>query len=170
MKMKIIINVKENESAISQIDEFKKKKYIGKDIRFTNVDMIVLNETISKPIFYKNDLFISSETLWEIMQPLGEANKHNYHELTAKDIVEALNSINKPYALFETKNSRYAIVTTTMSHFNEPLLFIIEVGSGLYANFEANINKIVTIYPKSNVDIMLNGLDSKDVLYIKKIK
>lgn len=167
MKMKIIINIKEKETAIVEVDEFRKKKYEGKDIRFTNVDMIVLNETLSKPIFSKNDLFISSETLWEIMQPLGESNKHNYHELTAFDIVGALNSINKPYALFETKNSRYAIVTTTLSHFNEPLLFIVEIGSGLHVNANANINKIVTIYPKSSVDILLNGLNPKDILFIK---
>ena len=167
MKMKIVINVKEKETAINTIDEFRKKKYVGKDIRFINVNMVNLNKTLSKPIFDKNDLFIGSETLWEIMQPLGESNKHNYHELSAEDIVDALNSINTPYAVFETKNSRYAIVTTTISHFSEPLLFIIEIGSGLHANIDANINKVVTIYPKSNIDIMLKGLNPKDKLFVK---
>ena len=44
---------------------------------------------------------------------------------------------------------------------------IIEIGAGVYLDIDANINKIVTMYPKKNVDIMLNGLDKKDVLLLK---
>lgn len=82
--------------------------------------MLEINKLIDKQLFYKNDLFINSETLWELTQPIGESGKHNYHELTPEDIVDSLNSITNPYALFETKHSRYAIVTTTLSHYNEP--------------------------------------------------
>ena len=167
MIMKTVINIKERENAIKDVDAFRKKKYEGKDVRFANVNMVDLNKILSKPIFSKNDLFISSETLWEIMQPLGNTGAHNYHELTPEDIVDSLNSITNPYALFETKHSRYAIITTIISHYNEPLLFIIEIGSGLHVNIKANINKIVTIYPKSNVDIMLKGLDPNDILFVK---
>lgn len=166
MKVKVIINVKEKEKSINDLDEFRKKKYKEKDVRFTNVDLVKLNRKTRKNIFDKNDLFISSDTLWEIMQEEGGSGIHNYHGLTAEDIIDALNSINEPYALFESKHSRYAIVTTTLTHFGEPLMIIVEVGAGLHSNINANINKIVTMYPKSNIDIMLNGLDKKDVLLV----
>lgn len=168
MIMKTVINIKERENAIKDVDAFRKKKYEGKDVRFTNVNLLAINKLIDRQIFRKNDLFINSETLWELTQPIGCSGTHNYHELTPGDIVDALNSITDPYALFETKRRRYAIITTTMSHFEEPLMAIIEVGASLILNSQANINKVVTIYPKSNVDIMLNGLDKKDVLFIKK--
>ena len=170
MKMKTIINVKEKESAIENVDVFRKKKYENKDIRFINVNLLEINKLLDKQIFYKNDLYINSETLWELMQDVGDGGKHNYHGLTAEDIVDALNSIADPYALFETKFSRYAIITITISHFREPLMAIIEVGAGLYLDINVNINKIVTMYPKRNVDIMLNGLDKKDILFVKTNK
>ena len=129
MKMKTVINVKKREEAIKNVGVFRKKKYENKDIRFTNVNLLEINKLIDKQLFYKNDLFINSETLWELTQPIGESGKHNYHELTPEDIVDSLNSITNPYALFETKLCRYAIITTTLSHFGEPLMAIIEVGA-----------------------------------------
>ena len=56
---------------------------------------------------------------------------------------------------------------TYISSFNEPLMVIIELNSGLIVNKNANINKIVTMYPKSNLDEYLNKLDEKDILYKK---
>lgn len=167
MKMKTVINVKEREKAIKEVDVFRKKKYDNKDIRFSNTELKKLNEKMRVNLFNKNDIFISSETLWELMQEIGESGKmHNYHGLTPEDIVDALNSMIDPYAIFETKYARYAIVTTTITHFKEQLMVIIEVGSGVYLDVNANINKIITMYPKRNVDIMLNGLDKKDILFI----
>ena len=138
--MKTVINVKKREEAIKNVGVFRKKKYENKDIRFTNVNLLEINKLIDKQLFYKNDLFINSETLWELTQPIGESGKHNYHELTPEDIVDALNSITNPYALFETKLCRYAIITTTLSHFGEPLMAIIEVGASIILNSQANIN------------------------------
>ena len=51
---------------------------------------------------------------------------------------------------------------------NEPFLVVIEIGAELIDKQNANINKIVTIYPKSNIDKYLQGIKDKDVLYIKK--
>ena len=165
--MKLVINIKETKTAIKEVDVYRKKKYEGKDVRFTNVNLLKLNEILSEPLFYKNDVFINSETLWELMQDLGGSGKHNYHDLTAEDIITALKSIAAPYAVIDNQINRYAIITTTLSHFNEPLMIVIEIGGGLFSNSDANINKIVTIYPRNNVDSMLENLTNKKLYYKK---
>ena len=167
MKMKTIINIKEKESAIENVDVFRKKKYENKDIRFSNTDLKKLNEKIRLNLFNKNDLFISSETLWELMQDEGGSGSHNYHGLTAEDIVTALNSITDPFAIIDNKTNRYAIITTTLSHFDEPLMIVIEIGSGLVINKNANINKIVTMYPRSDVETMIEKIIGKKIYYKK---
>ena len=101
------------------------------------------------------------------MQPVGNVGTHNFHELTPEDIINALNNLLYPECVIKVKQQRYAIIPTYISSFNEPLMVIIELNSGLIVNKNANINKIVTMYPKSNLDEYLNKLDEKDILYKK---
>ena len=88
--------------------------------------------------------------------------------LTPEEIVDTLANITQPYCVIKTEYSRYEILATTVSHFGEPLLVIVEVGSGLGTNPKANINKLITIYPKSDIDKTIEKTDKKYVLYIKK--
>ena len=99
------------------------------------------------------------------MQPLGEKGGHNYHDLSPEDIVDALSSITEPYCILKTEISQYAILSTMLSHFGEPLMIIIEVGSGNVADKEANINKLITMFPKRDIDKSLEHKDPKDILY-----
>lgn len=46
-------------------------------------------------------------------------------------------------------------------------MVIIEIGSGRIANPRASINKIVTIYPKDDIDRILAKTNPKDILYQK---
>ena len=165
--MNKIINIK-NKKAINEINIFKEKKYSLIDVKFENVHLRDLNKLLPFDLFDKNDLFINSVTLWELMQPQGNAGAHNYHNLTPKDIYDALNLIINPYAIFRVKNERYAVVPVFISSFNEPLMVVIETGSELINKQNANVNKIVTMYPKSDIDNYLEGFKEKDILYIKK--
>ena len=146
VKMKTVINIKERETAIKSVDVFRKKKYENKDIRFTNVFLRQLNTKVRKSIFYKNDLYIGSDTLWDIMQEQGGKRKHNYHGLSAADIIDALLFIAEPYYILLSVESRYLIITETITHFGKRLFMVIEVGAGTYENEKKNINKIVTMY------------------------
>ena len=42
--MKLVINIKETETAIKEVDAFRTKKYVNKDVRFTNIHLKKLNE------------------------------------------------------------------------------------------------------------------------------
>ena len=164
--MKLVINIKETETAIKEVDAFRIKKYVNKDVRFTNIHLKKLNEKIRRNIFKKNDAYINSETLWDSMQEQGGSDVHNYHELTAEDIVSALSSIAEPYAVLKAKHERYSVITETTTHFGNNLFFIIEIGSGLSSNKNKNINKIVTMHAIGD-DSIEKELKKNPVLYKK---
>ena len=164
--MNKIINIKTNK-AIKEIREFRDKLFVPIDIRFTNIYLKKLNKIINFELFSKNDLYINSKSLWELMQPIGNTGSHNYHELMPEDIFNALNSILEPLAVFKVKNQRYAVVPVYNSSFNEPLMVVIEKDAELMNKQNAKINKIVTIYPKSYLEKYLEGLDEKDILFKK---
>ena len=165
-----IVNIQNKKEAVQLLQLFKEKKYVLVDVKFENVHLREINKLLEKDIFSKNDLYINTISLWELMQPLGEKGGHNYHNLSPEDIVDALSSITEPYCVLKTEISQYAILSTSISHFGEPLMVIIEVGAGLDKNINANINKLVTMFPKRDIDKTLKHKDEKDILYLKKNK
>lgn len=138
------------------------------DIRFNNVHLKKINSLLRIDIFSKNDLYINSNTLWELMQPIGSSGSHNYHELQPENIVDAIRSLTNPYCIFNVKNERFAFITLNILDCKMSLMVVIEIGSGLTTNPNANINKIVTIYPKDDIDNYLSKLERKHILFIKK--
>lgn len=165
--MNKIINIK-SRKAIDEIEKFKEKKYDMLDVRFENTNLKDLNSFVGFELFSKNDLFVNSITLWELMQPLGSRGAHNYHQLLPEDIFNVLNNLNNPEFVLKVKYGRYAIIPVCISSFNEPLMVIIEIGSGLKENIYANVNRIVTIYPKSDIRSIVKRVNNKNILYIKK--
>lgn len=73
-----------------------------------------------------------------------------------------------PQCVFKVKNERIAIIPVFISSFDEPLMVVVEIGSGLIKNKKANINKVVTMYPKSNLEDYLEKMNSTDILYRAK--
>ena len=167
--MQKIINIK-SKKAIKELERFKRKKYSMTDIRFDNVHLKKINNLLRIDIFSKNDLYINSSTLWELMQPVGDSGSHNYHGLSAEDILESINMLMKPYCIIKAKNNRFIFVPIFISSFSAPLMIVVEVGASLINNKTAGINKIVTIYPKSDLEDYLEKIDSKYVIYQCKIK
>ena len=164
--MERTINIANREKAIENLKEYKNKKYVLSDVRFENVHLKEVNKLLGYDIFSKNDLFINTISLWELMQPLGEKGGHNYHDLSPEDIVDALSSITEPYCILKTEISQYAILSTTISHFGEPLMVIIEVGAGLDKNINANINKLVTMFPKGDIERTIKNMNVRNLLYL----
>ena len=166
--MNKIINVGNCESALEVLRTIKENEYVPFDIRITNSHINMINELTGRKIFKNNSLYIESYTLWEIMQPLGGKGNHNYHELTEDDIYNALYSIRNPRSVFVAKEGRFAIISSELSHFNLPMLIVIEVGVSTKEKINANINKIVTIYPKDNIEKIIEKMDKSKLLYENK--
>ena len=161
------INIQNKKEAIESLEELRKKKYVLSDVKFENVHLMKLNHKTYKNTFSKNDLYANTVSLWELMQPQGNKGSHNYHGLTPEDIVNALTNITEPYCILKTEASQYAILGTTISHFEEPLFVVIEVKGSLNTNINANVNKLVTMFPMSDIERTLKNTDPKNVLYLK---
>ena len=165
--MNVIINVGNYESAVNLLNQIKKREHIPFDIRITNTHFVNLNKLVGKTLFKKDSLYINSKTLWEIMQTNIGYGSHNYHGLSPEDVIIALRNITRPSIVFSTKNNRIAIITIKNSHFNQPIMIVIEIGASLRGNVNANVYKIVTMYPKSNSDKYLSKLSKECLLYKK---
>ena len=173
LNMNKIINLANKSLSISIITKIKNKDYVPFDLKITNSHIMSLNEKIGFVVFRKDSLYINSHSLWELMQPLGDKGSHNHHELTEEDIYIALTSIKEPYAILDAcdnKNSKakYSIISIKLSHFENPFMIVIEVGAELRNVINANINKVVTIYPMSDYDDYVKNYDIKGVLYCKQ--
>lgn len=162
--MKKLINIKNRREAVLILCQFKEKKYFHQTIRFSNVNLKKINSFLSYTVFLKNDLYIDSETLYELMQPKGEKGVHNYHDLSPNLLLNSLNSLVEPYCIFVEDNNRYAIVTTKLAD-DEPIMAIIAVGSGTYDDSKANVNKLVTLFPKKNAKSFVEKIDESKILY-----
>ena len=159
------INIGDKEKALSDIHEFSLKHYKPTDIEFFNVHLKELNDTCNKKIFDKNNLYVRSSTLWELMQPEGNKGKHNFHGLTGNDIFNVLKSLLQPFAVYYSRDSRIVISTNEENNRHEKIQIVIELHASLENNRDANINKIVSIYPKKNILNKLNSMDNSLIVY-----
>ena len=167
MNSKNIINLGNKTFALLVLEQLKENDYVPFDVEITNSHITELNELTGKKLFSKASLFVNSNTIHELMQPIGGKGQHNYHGLTPEDIYMALSSIKDPKYVFIVKNKRYAIISIELSHYKNPLMIVVETGAGTLLNDKANINKVVTIYPKNYVDEYIAKLDKRKLLYKK---
>ena len=167
MNHNVILNISNEESSIELLKQLRDKDYVPFDVEITNSHITELNELTGKKLFAKSSLYINSKTLYDIMQSEGKSENHNYHGLTPEDVYMSLISIKDPKCVFITKFERYAIVSIELSHFDYPLMMVVEKDAGLLLNVNANINKIITIYPKDHIDEYIAKLDERVLLYKK---
>ena len=161
------INIAEKEKAIEDLNQFSMKHYQSTDVEFFNVHLKLINDVCNVKIFDKNNLFVRSSTLSELMQPEGFKGKHNHHGLSASEIYLTLKSLSTPFAVYYSREARIVVCSNVANTRNEKIQVVVELHAGLENNRFANINKIVSIYPKRNI---LNKLDSlnEDLLIYKK--
>ena len=157
------INIKNRTQSLKELENFKNKNYGRVDIKIENLHLNQLNELLGKRIFKKNDAYISAETLWELMQPIGQKKQHNYHGFSPSNILEIFLSLTKPYCILKTHLSRFTIISSIMLN-KTRLLTIVEINATLSKNRAARINKIVTIYPKDHID---QYIGKRTILYLK---
>ena len=140
------INIRKKKEAIEELTKFKNKKYTGMDVRLVNTNLRVINKNIKTDIFDKNDLFVLSDTLYAIMSSLDEkVEQHHPHGLTPEALLEALCNLQYSKEVYRSYDLRYEIITTTL--FGKKAKVIIEKNAALVENLNANINKLVTLYP-----------------------
>ena len=165
--LKRIINIGNKKKAEEDLEVYRNKHYESIDIEFTNVHLLKLNVLIGHRFFSKNSLYVHSSTLWEVMQPVGQKGKHHYHGLEPHDIIDALSILSDTSLIYETNQNRYAVIVDGNEQYKN-ISVVIELGAGLTNNRNAKINKLVTIFPKSNIEKKLLHLSNDKILYKKE--
>ena len=164
--MKRIINIGNKKQAYKQLNQFQSKQYESVEIEFTNVHLTRINKLVGFRLFNKTSLYARSSMLWEIMQPVGKVGRHHYHGLEPTDIVDALSLLQDPLIVYESYMERYAVIVFGNDKYTH-LMIIIELNAGLENDRNANINKLVTIYPKDELGKTIKNLDKSKILYKK---
>ena len=164
--MKRVINIGNKKQAIEQLTKFKNKRYESIEIEFINVHLLKINDLVGFKLFDKNSLYVHSSTLWDVMQPVGKTYKHHSHGLKPEQIVNALSLLVDPFLIYSSYSNRYAIVTSG-DVIHPYIMFVIELNAGLSNNRDANINKLVTVYPKDNAENLLTKIPEEKILYKK---
>ncbi len=168
--MKKYINIKDKETAIKELAKYKDKKYLSV-VRFVNVNLKQINEVVGFTLFHKNDLFVEAETLYDLMHQKGNRGvKHNYHGLSAEQIIKSLNRIKMLFCILKEDIDRYAISLIAESDSSLPMLIVIQINASLENDLNAKINKLVTIFPKDRIKTFIKGFSTSNILYLNRIE
>ena len=153
-----IINIGNQESAITVLTEIKENDYVPFDVRITNSHITNLNSVLGKKVFRKDALYVGSDTLWEIMQPTGSKGKHHHtHGLSPEEVFGALSTIKDSKDITISYDNRFVIVTLETISDGANIVVIVSPNCPLINNADANIIKIITIYPSKNKKWEPNG-------------
>ena len=148
--MQCAINLGNKKTAIMILESFSSKK-VNVDIKITNTHIKELNKILNRNIFKKDSLFINSETLWEIMQPIGNRGKHNFHGLSPEKVYEALSTMRFSKDIIVSYDDRYLILTLATVFKDVNIAVIVTPKGNLKNVHQKEINRIITIYPYSKI-------------------
>jgi len=164
--MRRTINIGNKKQACKDLERFKNKRYESLEIEFTNVHLLKLNKVLGFKLFSKDNLYVHSSTLWDIMQPVGSTYKHHSHGLEPELIVESIRSLPNAFFIFESYSNRYTVLVLSSDKY-PCIAVVIELNAGLKNNRNANINKIVTIFPKDNLQKKILHIPKDKIIYKK---
>ena len=147
--MNRIINLGKVDSALKEIETIKNNDYVPFDIRIINSHLLDLNNIIGMKVFKKDALYVNSRTLWEIMQPIGGRGKHHYHELSPKEILEALLKMKNALEVVPSYDNRYLIITLATISNGTNIAIVLEKDAQIIKDGKKHlVTKVVTMYPK----------------------
>ena len=144
--METTINIAKRKEAIKILKEYKNNLYQNTIVEINNIRLKSINKFFKSKIITRSNCFIESKTLWEIMQPIGDKNSHNYHGLNEEMVFNALDSLSNPIDVKPSYYRRFLIITIAVEEHGHNLGAIIE--PNIYnITLDKTINKIITIHP-----------------------
>ena len=138
------VNIRKSGEALKTLNKIKDGRPSKACVKFINVHLIQINKIIESNVFNKNDLYVSNETLWEIMQPVGNKWHHHSHGLTSEDVLEAIQNIKNSNKIVFSYMNRLLIISTTTIKGEIGVVIEPNVNIELYGL--KNINKMITMY------------------------
>lgn len=145
--MNKVINLGNIKYSLSVLNIIKNADYVPVDIRITNSQITRLNKVLGYVVFRKDALYISSSTLYEIMQPTGGMGRHHFHGLKPEEILNALLELKNAKDITESYDGRYLIITLATTSESAQIAIVIDPNSLSQNDLRTKVIKIITIYP-----------------------
>ena len=156
-----IVNLGNQEMAIKTIAEIKENDYVPFDVEIRNSHITELNKILGRKIFKNCKLYIGSQTLWEIMQPIGKKGVHHHHGLSPYEVYSALASLRFSKDISISYDNRYLIVTLATTLDNVNIAVIVTPKGNIEGNQKKNVNRVITLYPYKKKWVSIQALASK---------
>lgn len=140
------INLGNEKAAIETLEQIKSGEN-NYDVRITNSHITKLNNILGKRVFKKDVVYVNSQTLIEIMKPIGGKGQHHFHGLTSKNIFDALRTMKDSTDIRVSYGERYIIVTLATVFDNINVAVIVTPKGTIKADTKHNVTRIITLYP-----------------------
>lgn len=146
--MKRYLNLVNKEMCISILEDIRDSNYVPFYLKITNSHIKDLNKVIGRNAFRKDAVYINSESLWEIMHPVGGECGHHYHGLTPDEVYTSLTRIRYSSDVKLSHDGRYIVMTDVSKSIGVFLVVILDPNGYLKTEMIEKIIVVVTIYPK----------------------
>lgn len=141
------LNIGNKKGSLILLYSIKDGDNAPEDIKIKNSHISDLNKTLGRKVFANNVLYVGSETLREVMQPIGFKGKHNHHGLTPENVYEALCSMRHSNNVTLSYDGRYVIVTSATIIGDINIAVIVTPKGTTKLEINKNVIRIITMYP-----------------------
>ena len=142
------LNLANKDVCIALLEEIRDNDYVPFYLRITNSHIKDLNLVIGRNVFRKDAVYVNSQSLWEIMQPVGGKGSHHYHGLTPKQIYNALTHIRYSQNVIVSYDQKYVIITDIDVSDKASLVVVVKPDGYLVKEDQRDVVIVISVYPK----------------------
>ncbi len=162
-----LINIVNKQKATRSLNSYAERDHGHIDVRFRNVHLCLLNETIGRTIFRKNDLYADASTLYELMMPIGGRGSHHYHGLKPTQIIQTLSNLKKADCIIHSEKERILLGVYLETGIDKCMVVIIDPEATVKTDFQAKVCKLITMYEYSEFSKHLKNIPKEDIILLR---
>jgi len=141
------INIANKNESLYTLNYFRDNRCSPFFVRISNLHIKDLNKVLGRNVFKKDAVYINSETLWDIMQPIGGKGSHHHHGLTPEDVYNSLSRLRYSKQVKLSYDNRVVAITDVIVNDYLRLFVVVSPNTSAVTENLISIISVVTIYP-----------------------
>ena len=142
------LNLANKDVCIALLEEIRDNDYVPFYLRIANSHIKDLNAVIGRNVFRKDAVYVNSQSLWEIMQPVGGEGGHHYHGLSPEQVYNALSRIRYSQNVIVSYDQKYVVITDVDVSDNACLVVVVKPDGYLIKEDQKDVVIVISVYPK----------------------
>ena len=142
------LNLANKDVCIALLEEIRDNDYVPFYLRIANSHIKDLNAVIGRNVFRKDAVYVNSQSLWEIMQPVGGEGGHHYHGLSPDQVYNALSRIRYSQNVIVSYDQKYVVITDVDVSDNACLVVVVKPDGYLIKEDQKDVVIVISVYPK----------------------